>query len=77
MIVALCDMRAGQRGIVADICGGRGMVSRLHAMGLRPGMPIIKKSAQPMRGPVVVQVGQTELAIGFGMARRIGVEVQE
>jgi Fe2+ transport system protein FeoA len=28
-----------------------------------------------MRGPVTIRVGQTQMAIGFGMARRILVEV--
>ena len=68
-------MRPGQTGIVVDLTGGHGMVRRMQAMGLRPGVPITKLGVQPFRGPVSLQVGHTEVALGFGIARRIMVEV--
>lgn len=70
-LVPLANMRTGQSGIVSKIEGGRGMVMRLEALGIRPGVTVTKVSAQIMRGPVVVRVGNTQVAIGFGMARRI------
>ena len=38
-------------------------------------MRIKKVSGHFMRGPVTARVGNTEVAIGHGMARRVMVEV--
>jgi len=64
-------MPTGHTGIVVQIHGGYGMVSRLGAMGIRPGKRVTKISAMFMRGPVTVQVDRAQLAIGYGMASRI------
>ncbi len=53
------------------------MTRRLSALGIRPGKRLTKVSAMFMRGPVTVRVGGTEIALGFGMASRIVVEVEE
>jgi ferrous iron transport protein A len=75
--VNLSQMYAGQRGMVLRVDGGMGLLSRLSAMGIRPGKKITKVSSMLMRGPVTVQVGSTRLAIGFGMASRILVELEQ
>jgi len=64
-------MQTGQSGTVVQILGGYGSVSRLSAMGIRPGKRITKVSAMFMRGPVTVQVDRAQLAIGYGVANRI------
>lgn len=73
--LSLVHMGAGQSGIVVQLAGWPGMVRRLNAMGVRQGSRITKVSSMFMRGPVTIRVGQTQMAIGFGMARRILVEV--
>lgn len=70
-------MYPGQNGRVVYVEGGVGLVSRLGAMGIRPGRKITKLSSMLMRGPVTAQVGSTRLAIGFGMASKITVELDE
>ena len=55
--------------------GGHGLVNRLNALGIRPGKRITKVSAMFMRGPVTLQVDRAQIAIGFGMAGKIVVEV--
>lgn len=50
---------------------------RLNAMGIRPGKQITKVSSMFMRGPVTIQVDNAQLALGFGMARRILVELED
>ena len=77
MIVSLTEMAPGQTGIVLQLNGGWGMVRRMQAMGIRPGVPITKVTVQPFRGPVSIQVGNTEIALGAGLARRILVEVPQ
>ena len=75
--VNLRQMYPGQSGRVKLIDGGIGMVNRLNALGIRPGKKITKVSSMMMRGPVTVQLGSTRLAIGFGMANRIIVELEQ
>ena len=76
-LVALRQMGAGQSGKVVELQGGHGLINRLSAMGIRPGKKITKISSMLMRGPVTIQSGHTRLAIGFGMANKIIVELEE
>ncbi|GAI64119.1 unnamed protein product [marine sediment metagenome] len=71
----LAGMQIGQSGVVIQIQGGHGLVNRLNSLGIRPGKRITKTSSMIMRGPVTIQVDRAQVAIGFGMARRIIVEL--
>ena len=73
----LAGMQIGQSGVVVQIQGGHGLVNRLNSLGIRPGKRITKTSSMIMRGPVTIQVDRAQVAIGFGMARRIIVELDE
>ena len=73
----LAQMQTGQSGVVVQIQGGHGLVNRLNSLGIRPGKRITKASSMIMRGPVTIQVDRAQVAIGFGMARRIVVELDE
>jgi ferrous iron transport protein A len=68
-------MQRGQSGRVLQIEGGRGMVNRLSALGIMPGKKITKISSMLMRGPVTIEVDRVQVAIGFGMANRIIIEL--
>lgn len=70
----LVQMGRGQRGTVLQLRGGRGLVNRLNALGIRPGKKITKVSAMLMRGPVTIEVDRVQVAIGFGMANKIIVK---
>ena len=73
--ITLARMQTGQSGTVVQIQGGHGLVNRLNSLGIRPGKRITKISSMIMRGPVTIQVDRAQVAIGFGMARRIIVDV--
>ena len=73
--ITLRQMQAGQSGIVAQIQGGHGLINRLSALGIRPGKKITKVGSMFMRGPVTVQLDGTQVAIGFGMANKVIVEL--
>ena len=73
--VTLARLRAGQSGMVLRIEGGHGLVNRLNALGIIPGKRITKISSMLMRGPVTVEVDRTKVAVGFGMASRILVQL--
>jgi ferrous iron transport protein A len=70
-------MRSAQRGTVVQIMGGRGLMLRLEAMGIRPGKKLTKVSAMFGHGPVTISVDRMQIAIGFGMADKIIVELDE
>ena len=81
--IPLAQMRPGQSGTVIEIQGSHGhhghhghfgLVNRLDALGIRPGKRVVKVSSMFMHGPVTVQINGTQVAIGFGMSKRIIVE---
>ncbi len=66
---------AGRRGRGGR--GGRGRRNwcrRFSNMGIREGSIINKVSMHPFFGPVVIRVGNCEIAVGRGMASAIIVE---
>lgn len=73
--LTLRQMEIGQTGTVIGILGGRGLMRRLEALNIRPGKKVTKVSSTLFRGPVTLRVDNAQLAIGFGMANRIIVEV--
>ncbi|MBN1471741.1 MAG: ferrous iron transport protein A [Syntrophaceae bacterium] len=76
-IKILKDLESGESGKITQIDGGHGMVSRLAALDIRLGSSIKKLSAGVMGGPVTIEVNRAQVAIGFGMAKRILVEVKD
>jgi ferrous iron transport protein B len=75
-LVNLAEMEPGREGTVAEIRDGHELVRRLDAMGIRPGSGLVKASGPYMRGPVTVKVGNAQIALGCGMARKVMVEVE-
>ena len=75
MLTDLESLRPGATGLVVRLHGGRGMRTKLEAMGLRAGKHVRKLSSQVMRGPVTVVVDGRQVAMGRGIARSIEVEV--
>ena len=67
-------LNIGETATVVSIAGGRGLITKLAVLGIRPGVRLTKVSAQMFRGPVNVRVGNTEVGLGYGMASRILVE---
>ncbi len=77
MRIALTDMKSGQSGVLVEVRSGRGMIRRLDALGLRLCKQVRKVSSMLMRGPVVMEVDGFQVAIGYGMASQIIVEIKE
>ncbi len=69
----LNEMSPNEQGIVSEVRGGRGIARRLENMGIRRGSRIKKISTQYMKGPVTIQAGGSQVAIGHGMASKIFV----
>jgi ferrous iron transport protein A len=73
----LTTLPAGKEATIVEFVGGHGMARRLSAMGLIPGKKVTRISTMLMRGPVHVKVGQSEIALGQGMARHVLVSVED
>ncbi len=76
MTIDLTQMKPGESGVITEIQGGHGLIRKIQSMGLRPGKKITKVSSHFWRGPQTVEIDNLQVAIGFGMAKRIFVEVQ-
>ncbi|MFH1761594.1 MAG: FeoA family protein [bacterium] len=75
--IFLAEMSQGQTGKVVEIQGGLGMMSKMDSLGIRQGKEITKVNDQWMRGPVLIRQGNTQVAVGYGMAQRVLVEVSD
>jgi len=71
VVKSLVEMDTGESGLVTDVRGGGGFRRRLDAMGIRLGVRLTKTSGHYLRGPVTVRTGNSEIALGFGMAGRV------
>lgn len=70
----LTQVKSQTKGIVVKILGGYGMMKKVETLGIRIGCEIEKLSSHMMRGPVIVKIGNTRVAIGYGMAKKIVVK---
>jgi ferrous iron transport protein A len=75
--LTLAEMKTGQTGTVVGVLGGPGLIKRLDALGIRPGKKMTKINSTLFRGPIMLRVNNTQVAVGFGMARRIIVEADK
>lgn len=74
--IPLTNMNAGEVGRIAEILGGQGVRNRLTSMGIRKGVLVRRIGPAFGRGPVVIQAGGTQTALGHGMSFRVIVEVE-
>jgi ferrous iron transport protein A len=75
--LTMADMKTGQTGTVVGVLGGHGLIRRLDALGIRPGKKVTKINSTLFHGPVTLKVDNAQVAVGFGMARKIVVEVDK
>lgn len=73
--IPLTEMKVNECGKVVELNGGPRTIRRLENIGIRIGTEIRKINQQPIKGPVIISHKNTQVAIGFSMAKRIIVEV--
>jgi len=76
-MIDLTQLNEGKSAKVISIEGGMGVNKRVQDMGIREGSIVTKVTGIFSRGPVVVRVGRTQVALGRGMASKIVVEPLE
>jgi len=68
--VPLAFLMPGERGEIVEIRGGRGITKRLHEMGFVPSA-FIEVLTSRARGPLLVGINGTRIAIGRGIGMKI------
>ena len=76
MIIDLTQLKTGQSGVVVGLEGGRGFLARIEHMGIREGKRVTKVSSSFWGGPHTVRVDNITVAVGYGMAKKIILEVE-
>jgi len=71
----LIHLRRGETAVVKELLGGEAARHRLETLGVRSGKSITMISTHFWRGPVTIMINKTKIAIGYGMAEKIIVEV--
>lgn len=69
----LGQISPGARAVVRRLAGGQGFVSRLAALGFTLGAEVVMMQNFG-RGPLIVLVRDTRIALGRGEATRVVVE---
>lgn len=70
----LARIRPGRSVRIIGIEGGWHMRQRLNQMGIHIGDTIRVSQAGAFRGPMLIEIRGSRLALGCGMARKIRVE---
>lgn len=71
--IPLNALPAGEVGVVRQLAGGQGFRSRLATLGFTPGVEV--NMVQNFgRGPLIVLVRDTRVALGRGEAAKVLVE---
>ncbi|MFC1583000.1 ferrous iron transport protein A [Planctomycetota bacterium] len=73
MSMQLSETAAGSKVKIARVDAGRGLTARLAAMGIIPGTNITV-AVNDRKGPIVVMVKDSKIALGRGMVEKILVQ---
>jgi Fe2+ transport system protein FeoA len=74
MTVRLVECSRGDRARVVRIDAGHGAALNLMNKGISVGQTIELLRSSPLRGPLLVSRGDTEVAVGYRLAEKILVE---
>lgn len=72
--ISLIQVKANRKVKVVEVVGGTNLEKKLMNMGLYIGKEVTKLSHIGLRGPVVIKVGRSILALGHGVAAKVMVE---
>jgi DtxR family Mn-dependent transcriptional regulator len=74
-VVSLSELRSDEQGTVDRLSGGKVFVARCLALGLTRGTPV-RVVRNTGRGPLIVSVRDTRVALGRGESERVKVRRQ-
>lgn len=71
----LAELDKGKSATIVDIKGGFGFIKKTENLGIRPGKKVTKVSSHFWRGPQVIKIDNTQISLGYGMAKKILVKI--
>jgi DtxR family Mn-dependent transcriptional regulator len=74
--LSITELKPGQKGKIAYVCGNRKVAQRLADLGLTPETTVRMLKTAPLNGPIEVAVRGSKLAIGREIAENILVRLQ-
>ncbi len=77
MTTTLDQLYESKGAKVIDVQGGQGIRQRLSQMGIHPGDTITILRCGALRGPILIEVHGSQVALGRGIASRIIMEELE
>ncbi|MEW5801541.1 MAG: FeoA family protein [bacterium] len=75
MMISLAEMKINTIGVIRQLGEGAQFQAKMNSLNFRIGKRIKKIGKSILNSPVVVEVDNTLVAIGMGMARKIFLEV--
>jgi len=73
--LTLIQLKPGHKARVISISGGKNLHDRMMTLGIYNNQEISKLSHIGLKGPVVVKVGRSIIALGHGVAEKITVGI--
>ncbi len=77
LLTELANLNPGEEGVIAFVRGGTKARQRLLDMGMTRGTKVKVTNAAPFFGPIEVEVRETVLALGRGLAHHVFVEFED
>jgi len=74
-MTTLVDVDLDREATVTGLDGGMGVRTHLNTLGIHVGDAVRVVERAPFRGPVLVEVHGTRVALGRGVAKKVKVEV--
>lgn len=75
--MTLDQIHENKKATVTNIQGGQGIRQRLGQMGIHPGDTIMMLRYGALRGPILIEIHGSQVALGRGIASKIIVEETE
>ncbi|MEW5891667.1 MAG: FeoA family protein [Pseudomonadota bacterium] len=74
-MTSLDQLKPHMRGIITDLHVGQELGRRMAGLGLRPGNTIEVIRLAPLKGPMQVRIGHTDLMLRRNEAAQIGIRL--
>lgn len=74
-MIPLSDVKVGKHAVINQLCGGREFTNRIAALGFTIGTKI-KVLQNYGKGPVIVSLRDSQVALGRGEAIKVMVMVE-
>ena len=72
----LTQVKPGQKGQVLNVAPGHQAKKKLYDIGITPGVEFEMVACHPFKGPIVVNLGNSRIAVGRHLADTVSVKLE-